>query len=79
MIELPYVMKKLVILFSRNTHRNFDFLLFWRLYIYIFLYLFFRNEKFVLKVEYETSKDAMALQWMTKKQTIGKKHPYNRI
>jgi len=39
-------------------------------------YVMKKNEKFVLKVEYETSKDAMALQWMTKKQTIGKKHPY---
>ncbi len=30
----------------------------------------------IVEIEYETSPSATALQWLTPKQTAGKKHPY---
>lgn len=36
----------------------------------------FRGDEIKLHIEYETSSEASALQWLNAEQTSGKKHPY---
>lgn len=36
----------------------------------------FSGQHVIVEIEYETSPSARALQWLTPKQTAGKKHPY---
>lgn len=36
----------------------------------------FSGQHVIVEIEYETSPSARALQWLTLKQTAGKKHPY---
>lgn len=66
-IKIPFI----------KSYKNHFYLNSIKYYLSNFVYIFkLSNFRGVIRITYETSKTATALQWLTPEQTLGKVHPY---